>query len=157
MAPEVAAETSISWKSHPAKESPWKTLVALLVILASGVVATTFMNSAGFGALASIIMFFSLSKFFFPTTYTLNSNGVTVKTTTQTFTREWGRFNSFYADRYGVLLSPFARPSRLESFRGLYITFGANRNDVVAYITAHVKAPIAPSAPIEARQSLEKT
>ncbi len=108
------------------------------------------MESAGFGLLACVIMFFSLSKFFFPTRYRLDEKGVTVKTTTQTFTRPWKQFRSYYVDPNGALLSPFAVPSRLENFRGLYITFKDNKDEVVEYIKAHVKAPVVPDSVISA-------
>ena len=53
----------------------------------------------------------------------------------------WSDFRSFYADRNGVLLSPFARPSRLENFRGVYVRFGrSNRDEIRDFIRRKVRA-----------------
>lgn len=141
---EASEIPTVAWVSHPFRQSTSRAALALSAVFASALLAAWFMESAGFGLLACIIMFFSLSKFFFPTRYLLDENGVTVKTTTQTFTRPWKQFRSFYVDPNGALLSPFAVPSRLENFRGLYITFKDNKDEVVAYIKAHVKAPALP-------------
>lgn len=141
---EASEIPAIAWVSHPFTQSTSRAALALSAVFISGLLAAWFMESAGFGLLACVIMFFSLSKFFFPTRYLLAENGVTVKTTTQTFTRPWKQFRSYYVDPNGVLLSPFAVPSRLENFRGLYVTFKDNKDEVVAYIKAHVKAPTLP-------------
>lgn len=136
----------IAWVSHPFVQSTKRASFALSAVFASGFFAAWMMESAGFGIIASALLFFSLSKFFFPTRYRLDENGVTVKSTTQTFTRPWKQFRSYYVDPNGVLLSPFAVPSRLENFRGLYVTFKDNKDEVVAYVKAHIKAPKVPDA-----------
>lgn len=132
-------EIALQWVSHPVRESAAKSALAVGAVLASGIAVTYFMSSPGFGLLAVVIMFFSLSKFFFPTSYTLSDKGVTVKTTTQTFTRSWNQYRSYFTDKSGVLLSPFARPSRLENFRGLYITFSGNREEVISIIKSKIQ------------------
>jgi hypothetical protein len=135
----VGAE--LAWVSQPMRRSWKKTVVAGCSILLAGILTGYVMEAPGFGLIAMLIMFGSLAKFFLPTRYTLNESGVTVKSTTQTFTRKWNVFRSYYVDKNGVLLSPFLVPSRLENFRGLYITFDDNRDEVVAFIKDHIKAP----------------
>ena len=76
----------------------------------------------------------SLSSFFFPVTFSLDEEFVTVRSPFTTERKRWVEFKSFWVDRHGVLLSPFARRSRLESFRGLYIRFSANRDEVVEFV-----------------------
>ena len=54
--------------------------------------------------------------------------------------KPWSDFRSFYADRNGVLLSPFARPSRLENFRGVYVRFGdSKRHEILDFIQRKVR------------------
>jgi hypothetical protein len=38
-----------------------------------------------------------------------------------------------------VLLSPFAEPSRLENFRGLYVMFEGNRDAVTKFVQEHIR------------------
>lgn len=110
------------------------TLFVLLVIAA--VYNTT--ESAFFGLLAFVVMLVSLAKFYFPTHYRLSENGVTVRTTTQTLTKNWSAYRSFYPDKNGILLSPFAEPSRLENFRGLFIMFNGNKEQVTEFVKSHI-------------------
>jgi len=134
---------ALEWASHPARERPRRAMVAVTAVILAGVFAGYAMDSAGFGLLATVIMFLSLAKFFFRTRYKLDDTGVTVKTTTLSFTRPWSQFRSYYIDRNGVLLSPFGRPSRLENFRGLYLNFSENREAVVERVKTHVRTPVA--------------
>ena len=53
------------------------------------------------------------------------------------FTRQekgWKNYKSFYVDKNGILLSPFKKPSRLENFRGVYIRFHKNKEDVINFV-----------------------
>ena len=134
----------LEWVSHPMRRSLGKTILAASSILLAGVAAAWIMEAPGMGLVAMIIMFTTLAKFFLPTRYTFTESGVTVKTTTTKYTRPWNQFRSFYVDPNGALLSPFATPSRLENFRGLYITFEDNKDEVVAFLQDHIKAPELP-------------
>ena len=134
-------EQTLSWVSHPFVRSTGKSIIAVSAVTVSLFFGAWYMESIVFGALAGLVMFGSLAKFFLPTKYTFDSEGVTVKTTTQTYTRPWSMFRSFYTDKNGVLLSPFIAPSRLENFRGLYITFDNNRDAVLDFVKEHVIPP----------------
>ncbi|HSG98833.1 MAG TPA: hypothetical protein VLB27_02220 [candidate division Zixibacteria bacterium] len=139
-------EVRLEWVSQPMRRSLGKTLLAATSILFAGLAAAWVMDAPGMGLIAMVIMFATLAKFFLPTRYTFTDSGITVKTTTTKFTRPWHQFRSFYVDKNGVLLSPFATPSRLENFRGLYLTFEDNKAEVVAFLKDHVKAPELPEA-----------
>ena len=84
--------------------------------------------------LSVVVMLVSLSSFLFPVTFTLDQESITMKSAFSTKRRKWEEFKSFWVDNHGVLLSPFERRSRLESFRGLYIRFSDNKDEVVEFI-----------------------
>lgn len=129
---------SMQWSCHPLKRRPlFSTMITLFVLLVIAMVYNT-TQSAFFGLLAFIIMFVSLAKFYFPTHYRLSDKGVTVKTTTQTLSKNWPEYRSFYPDKNGILLSPFAEPSKLENFRGLFIMFNNNKDEVTAFVKNHI-------------------
>jgi len=134
-------EQTLSWVSHPFVRSTGKSIIAVSAVTVSLFFGAWYMESIVFGALTGLVMFGSLAKFFLPTTYTFDPENVTVKTLTQTYTRPWSMFRSFYTDKNGVLLSPFIAPSRLENFRGLYMTFDNNRDEVLAIVKEHVILP----------------
>jgi len=132
------AEQALEWTCHPVKRKPLVSALVTLFIFA--VVAIVYYTTASraFGVLAAVVMLASLAKFYFPTTYRLTSNKITIKTTTQTLRKDWSIYRSCYPDKNGILLSPFIRPSRLENFRGLYLMFANNRDEVIEFVKAHI-------------------
>ena len=73
-------------------------------------------------------------SFFLPTDFILTDAVVERRYLGINQKRKWSEFRSFYPDKNGVLLSPFVRPSRLENFRGLYLRFEDNRDQVLAVV-----------------------
>jgi hypothetical protein len=135
----MSEDTTLKWSSHPVKK---KTAVSVLVVLFLFVVwlvvyVTT--SSLLLTGLAVIIMLGSLSSFFFPTNYELDQKKVRIRFFFTKREREWSAFRSFYVDKNGVLLSPFAKPSRLENFRGVYVRFGPNKDQVVDFVRSKIE------------------
>ena len=135
----------ISWRCHPVKRRPVVSLAVSAFIMLVGFLVYFATDSRGFTVLALVILFASLAKFYFPTDYRLSDKNIKIKTTTQTLVKEWSMYRSCYADKNGILLSPFARPSRLENFRGLYIMFEKNRDEVTAFVKERIGRDTTPS------------
>jgi len=128
----------LEWTTHPVKRRPLVSiLVTVFVLLVSLIVYYTTMSKM-FGVLALIVMFASLAKFYFPTTYRLSDDRITIKTMTQTLHKDWAIYRSCYTDKNGILLSPFVRPSRLENFRGIYLMFSGNRDEVIQFVRERI-------------------
>ncbi len=132
------AEPTLEWTCHPVKRRPLVSAMVTLFIFV--VVALVYYTTASraFGVLAAVVMLASLAKFYFPTTYRLTHDRITIKTTTQTLHKDWSIYRSCYPDKNGILLSPFVRPSRLENFRGIYLMFNNNRDEVTSFVKAHI-------------------
>jgi len=124
---------TLAWTVHPVKRKPWISATVTVFVILVAMIVYSWMQSLWFTILALLIMLGSLAKFYFPTSYKLSDKGVTVKTTTQTLFKEWHIYRSCYPDKKGILLSPFAEPTRLENFRGLYVMFEGNNEQVTAY------------------------
>ena len=125
---------TLEWVCHPAKKNPKVTvLVTIFIFIIIGAVYYATM-SVWFGVLAVLILFGSLTSFYFPTAYKLTDDEIMVKTTTQTLKKKWSQYRTFYPDKNGVLLSPFVRPSRMENFRGIYLKFWYNKDEVIAFV-----------------------
>jgi len=128
----------LEWKCHPATNKPWVTIGVIVFTLVISMLVFAATDSKGFSFLALLVMFASLAKFYFPTKYRMTDEKISIKTTTQTLHKEWGIYRSFYPDKNGVLLSPFARPTRMENFRGLYVMFSGNREEVISFVKSHI-------------------
>ena len=129
----------LEWTVHPLIAN-WKVSVGLIAFLIALCTAIYFsFNSLTFLFLSIIFLVGSLSPFFFPTTYTINDDGINIKTVFRKSSKNWGYYKSYYPDKNGILLSPFPHPSRLENFRGLYVRFNNNKADVVNFVKQKLK------------------
>lgn len=120
--------------------------VTVFVVVCGMAVYMATEQSQIFTVLTIVILYASLSKFYFPTRYIMNEHGIAVKTLTQKIEKPWSMYRSYYPDKNGVLISPFVEPTRIENFRGLFIMFNNNRDEVIAFLKDHVKAENEPAA-----------
>jgi len=153
---EVDEGVTLAWACHPVRRKPIVSVAVSVLILVVGAAVLYIMQSGLFALFAMVVMFAALAKFYFPTSYRLSDRRIMIKTTTQTLYKDWKIFRSCYPDKNGILLSPFAEPSRLENFRGLFIMFNNNRDEVTAFVKErlggkHLKEAEAP----ESRQNNE--
>jgi hypothetical protein len=133
--PATIAETPLLvWSTHPAKQRPMITLavVVLLLIIVAAVYAMTF--SPPLTVLSAIVLYGSLTQYFTSTTFEFTNSKIRIKYIVNKVEKDWSQYRSYYADKNGVLLSPFAGPSRLENFRGLYVRFAANKDQVMEIV-----------------------
>jgi len=147
----------LRWKCHPVMRRPLVSVSVTLFITLVGVIVQYATNSHGFTVLALVILFASLAKFYFPTEYIISDKNLKIKTTTQTLVKKWSMYRTYYPDKHGILLSPFSRPSRLENFRGLYIMFENNRDEVTTFVKERIGRPDPVKAtPAESKPEIEK-
>ena len=131
--------TTLKWSSHPVKRKTTVSILVVLFLLAVWVVVYVTTSSILLTGLAVIIMLGSMSSFFLPTSYELDQKKVKIRFFFTNREREWSAFRSFYVDKNGVLLSPFAKRSRLENFRGVYVRFGHNKDQVVDFVRSKIE------------------
>jgi len=79
-------------------------------------------------------------SYFLPTWYELDADGVAVRFLGRTRWVAWTEVRRTQVHGEGVQLSPFERPSRLESFRGTFLRFAGNRDEVVSFVKGQVAA-----------------
>jgi len=145
-APEIPAAEPASasdpvllhWTTQPARKRRFTAVLVALLIAVMVVIVYFLTFSVIFTVGAGIILFGSLTQFYFETTFTFTERGVRVKYIINKIEKPWSQYRSFYEDKHGVLLSPFVRPSRLENFRGLYIRFDNNRDEVMAIVKSKI-------------------
>ena len=128
----------LEWTVHPVTRQPWVSAAVSVFVVVVTIGVYWWMQNHLFTILALLILLGSLAKFYFPTHYKLTDKSVTVKTTTQTLVKEWKLYRSCYPDKKGILLSPFPTPTRLENFRGLYVMFEKNNEQVTAFVREHI-------------------
>ncbi|MXY27681.1 hypothetical protein F4Y59_05915, partial [Candidatus Poribacteria bacterium] len=116
--------TTLSWTVHPIVEN-WRKSVLLglfLALLLFGIYLG--FQSIYVALISGIVLIGSLYKYFLPFHHRCEADRLIITSCCYKLERSWETFRSFYVDANGVLLSPFAPPTRLENFRGVYVRFG---------------------------------
>jgi hypothetical protein len=89
---------------------------------------------------APLFVLASLGSFLFPTDYRLTRESVDIRSLGVVRVRPWKEVRRVVEDATGVLLSPFAERSWLDSYRGFRLQFGGNRDQVLAFVEARLAA-----------------
>lgn len=131
-----------SWTAHPAKRRPRDlALVIAVVLLTTGAVLAS-LESLLLTALAAVILVSAVSPFLFPTRYTLTDTGVSETRLWRHKARQWADLRRLQVGPGAALVSPFARPSWLDRYRGVVLMFdGADRDQVVAILRQRIRGP----------------
>ncbi|MCL4209519.1 MAG: hypothetical protein KJZ68_02540 [Phycisphaerales bacterium] len=122
----------LEWRAFPAKQRPGRAALGIVIILAIGAMTGGLFHADGFspatsvgmGLLASAILVLVLQRFYFPSFYAIDAEGITARTFLSTLRLRWTEIRRFLHDETGGFLSTRAVPSRLDSFQGLHIVFG---------------------------------
>lgn len=137
-APDDIREETITWRVHPARRRVGAACGALLVIAAFAFAAAEFMESPWWGAFAGCFLFVMLSRFFLPSEFTIDHNGVTARYAWRSLQLAWHDVRRFLHDDQGGYLSTRRRASVFDGFRGMHLMFADNRDAVVARIQARL-------------------
>lgn len=117
------------------------------VIVAGATVAGFAFGSLLLGVLAGLLLLGSIADYLLPIRYSLDGEGATARALWHQRHLSWSEVRRVIRDDLGVKLSPLARPSRLDSYRGIYLWFSDNEADVMATIAHHTTAEAAPESP----------
>ena len=105
---------------HPAKDRP-KTAAAL----AFGIGILLQMLWQWLSPVPALVIWLalvlSLRDFYLPSTYSFDSDGLTVKRLLGAKRYSWERFRAFVNDRNGLFLSPYRTRRATESQRGIFL------------------------------------
>ena len=128
---EVSAEPILTWKVHILRESPGKLLLIGPVVLGSLLVSYTIFQSLLLVAVAAFLLVSALVEFLFPINFEISERGAVSRSLFARTYIGWDRVKKCYLDDRGIKLSPLDRPGRLEAYRGVYLRFGGNRDEVI--------------------------
>lgn len=136
---EAIGRDTICWISHPLVQESW-TKTALLCVIVTGFSLGAMFSFDGlvYGLVALAVLAASLSRYWLPTRYVIDEQGVQMTHLGWERRRPWSQFRRVDVHRDGLFLSPFAHSSRLDSFRGCFLRFYARREDVVDFVRERV-------------------
>ena len=132
MATTNSADESLRWEVRLGDGAGGKRFVVAAVATFVGVGATALSLNWITGLVAVAVIFASTTELFLPIRYSLDRNGATSRCGMSVNQIEWERVQRMIETDDGIKLSPFSAPSRLEAFRGVYLRFAGNRDEILA-------------------------
>ena len=98
------------------------------------------MEQPGWGIFAAGVLVVGCNRFFFPTRYELDAEGITARFPLKTARNQWPELRRFVYDETGGFLSPRARRSFLDEYRGVSVLFGKDPEAVIHQIRSRLPA-----------------
>jgi hypothetical protein len=134
----------VRWTTHPARRRPQDVFLVAAVVLVSSWAVLVALESAFLAVLAMVILLVSVAPFLVPTHYCLDDDGVEERRLWTRKRRAWAELRRLQVGRGAALVSPFARPSWADRYRGLILSFdgldGEARQRVIAALRDRVSA-----------------
>jgi hypothetical protein len=124
---------TLSWRIWRAQETPVRTMLVTMLIVAIVVVALVYYGLI-MAVAAVLILFLALNSYYLPTTYVLDQQGITVNKAMFRYTRRWNEFRSFVRTSGGVVVSTFSNWTYLDNFRGIHLLLPLDPKPVLDYL-----------------------
>ena len=125
----------LRWRVHPLlDESRLRSGLLLAILTGLSVGVWISFGELTFGLLTVGLLGASVSRYILPTRYALNGEGIRVSHAGTSRKMAWDRVRRVSASSDGLFLSTFAQPSRLDSFRGLFLKCEKNRDEVIRFV-----------------------
>ena len=132
--PNPSSNAAVNWRSWPLVDEAPRSFLLVGVTIAACVLVGVAFGGAWYGVVAVVLLAVALGRYFLPTWFEVNESGVAVRFCGQTRHMNWSKVGRIIVQEAGVFVSPFAMPSRLDSFRGVFLRFTGNADEVVAFV-----------------------
>jgi hypothetical protein len=133
--PEAA---EMQWDVHLARRKPWRAVGVSALIVLSAAVAHGIWHHPLAALVTAALVASAVAEFLFPIHYRITSDGVLCRNFLSARYLKWSEVKHCYRDAQGVKLSPLSKPSRLETYRGIYLWLGDDPEAVLAAIRTHL-------------------
>lgn len=127
---DVKSETRQSqplmeWTLHLARRQPTKAAVTVAVIALTFAVGWLWVHPL-ISLLMVLFLLNSVGEFLFPVRFRLTRDGVEVSSLLNSRKLRWEQVRRFTVYHDGVFLSPYPKPNRLDSLRGIWLRWGGD-------------------------------
>ena len=130
----------LSWSVHPLLQNSITRSVSIVsIIIFVSLVASHSFSHLGYGIISACCLLSSMARYFLPSHYTVDEQGLRCELLWHTTFREWSYFGRGEIRTYGIFLSPFVCPSRLDTFRGIFLPFNNNEDILLSFVKRHVQ------------------
>ncbi len=137
---QIETPSLFHWQAYPAKQRVKASIIGGIIIIILGIIILISFQSLILALLAIFVLVLRLNRFYFPSSFSIDNNGVTAKYLLRTQQMEWSKIKRFETDNYGAYISERSVPSRWDAFGGMHILFGNERAKVISLIKTGMKA-----------------
>jgi len=92
------------------------------------------MEHPSWAVLAAVILVVACNRHFFPTRYEIDAEGITARFPLKTVRHSWSELRRFVFNKTGGFLSPRAKPSIQDEYRGISLLFPPDAQTVIQEI-----------------------
>ena len=129
----VKEEGLLEWRVLLGDQMPQKRVPVIVAILIAGVVGFFMVRWWGF-FIGIGIVFASTAELWVPIQYKITEHEASSRCGLSVTAIRWENVKRLIHTSEGVRLSPLEKSSRLDEFRGVYLRFSGNRDEVLAKI-----------------------
>lgn len=124
----------LAWTVHRLKRDPWRLPVVLACAAVAGFAGSGVLRhpAAGAGAAAAVLL--CVVDYVFPVRYRLTELSARRSCLFSVHEIEWKRVRRVFESDDGLKLSPLDRRSRIEAYRGVFLEFDGNKEQVKAAV-----------------------
>ena len=127
---KIPSEPILAWTVHLVRQSPEKLAWIIPLFLGACFCGLTWMGLLGI-LVVVVALTTTLADFLFPMRYTLTSERAICRRTFGVTEIRWENVKRYYIDDQGIKLSPLRRLTRLEAYRGVYLRFNDNKEEII--------------------------
>ncbi len=127
---EITDKPILAWTVHLVRQSPQKLAWIVPLFLVSFFCGLNLMGPLG-GVVVVVAMVTTLADFLFPVYYQLTPERASCKRRFGVTEICWKNVKRYYLDDFGIKLSPLAKLTRLEAYRGVYLRFDNDNKEKI--------------------------
>jgi hypothetical protein len=125
-------DAALEWTVHLIRKRPAAAARIVVCFLATLFFGAVVFNSAALALLPATALLLSVSEYWLPVRYTLDSSGAKSRWGLVSLEISWTDVRHAYLTDEGIKLSPLAVPgSRMEGLRGVFLRFDDDNKDLV--------------------------
>lgn len=127
------------WERDPAKLAVVLGVACLAALLGGALLHPVFGGLLGFALIAG-----ATTDFWLPQHFTLSGTGASLRCGISVTSIGWGDVKRVVYTDEGVKLSPLEAATRLAPFRGVFLRFANNRDEVIEEVKRHWEGDVRP-------------
>ena len=125
---------AMEWQVKAWEKDPKKRPVAIVAIFIAGLAGLLILNHPLFSLLGMIVIFISTAELFLPMKFRVDANEARQSCGISVTAIRWADVKRLIKQEDGVRLSPFENPNRLDAFRGVFLRYASNEDEVLGKI-----------------------